>query len=394
MRAVTWIALKDLQQRLRDRSAIMLGIIAPLGLAFIFSLIVPDINNDFTVDLGVADLDGGAVTRPFIAGLADSGFVNVIEYPSRQAVVDAVDAGAAEAGLVVPAGFGNLVSTPGSGTCGAEGCTVATLEVIGHADRQTSAQIAQAIATQYSGSLTGVRVAVATAVAAGVTDIGAVQAAAATAAPAVSVVDVAAGSRQLDLNTFFAAGMAIFFLFFTVQFGVSSLIEERANGTMPRLLAAPIQWWHVVAGKALASFAVGVVAMTVLVVGSTFLIDANWGNPFGLALLTIAAVLSALGIMAVIATLAKTAEQAGNWQSIVAIVLGMLGGTFFPISQGPAFLARLASFTPHYWFMRGLGDMQGGGGVGGVVVPVLALLAFFVVAIAIAASRVKAMVGP
>ena len=44
-------------------------------------------------------------------------------------------------------------------------------------------------------------------------------------------------------------------------------------------------------------------------------------------------VLAALGIMGVIATLAKGPEQAANWQSIIAVVLGLLGGSFFPISQ-------------------------------------------------------------
>ena len=34
--------------------------------------------------------------------------------------------------------------------------------------------------------------------------------------------------------------MAVFFLFFTVQFGVTSLLEERNDGTLARLLAAPI----------------------------------------------------------------------------------------------------------------------------------------------------------
>jgi ABC-2 type transport system permease protein len=188
--------------------------------------------------------------------------------------------------------------------------------------------------------------------------------------------------------------MAVFFLFFTVQFGVSSLIEERSNGTMPRLLAAPVHWWHIAAGKGLASFALGIVAMTVLVAGSTLLIDADWGDPLGVALLVVTAVLAAIGIMAVIATLARTAEQAGNWQAIVAVVLGMIGGTFFPISQGPAFLARLSSLTPHYWFLRGLGDMQAGGGLGEALPAAAALLVFFVVAIAIAATRVKAMVRP
>jgi ABC-2 type transport system permease protein len=398
MRAALRIAQKDLRQRLRDRSAIVLGIIAPLGLAFIFSLIIPDAANDFSVELGVVDNDGGHLAEAFrtevLGSLEGQGFVIPTTYATESELREAVESGTAEAGLVIPSGFTAAVTAPGPGTCDANGCTAATLEVIGHVDRQTSAQITEAVAESFAGELTTVRVAVAAASAQGRTDLAEVATAAAETPALVGLDDMAAASRTLDLNTFFAAGMAIFFLFFTVQFGVSSLIEERSNGTMPRLLAAPVRWWHIVAGKGLASFALGIVAMTVLIVGSTLLIDANWGDPLGVALLVVTAVLAAIGIMAVIATLARTAEQAGNWQAIVAVVLGMMGGTFFPISQGPAFLARLSSLTPHYWFMRGLGDMQGGGGAAEVVPAAGALLVFFVLAIAVAATRVKAMVRP
>lgn len=397
MRAAWWIALKDLRQRLRDRSALMLGVIAPLGLAFIFALIIPDDAEDFSVDLGVVDADGGEtaliLVDDVIGDLERDGLFVVTRLADRDELVAAVEAGSAETGLVVPAGFTAAVNSSDPGSCSDDRCSAAIIEIVGHVDRQISAQIATAVASSFAGQLTGVRVAVAAALASGEANPAEVAASVAAAAPAITLAEQESGSRQLDISTFFAAGMAIFFLFFTVQFGVSSLIEERSNGTMPRLLAAPIQWWHIVAGKGLASFAMGVVAMTVLVLGSTMLIGADWGDPLGVALLVGAGVLAAIGIMAVIATLARTAEQAANWQAIVAVVLGLLGGTFFPISQGPAFLARLSSLTPHFWFMRGLGDMRAGGGLGDVLPALLALIGFFVVAIAIAATRVKKMVA-
>ncbi len=398
MGAAIRIAIKDLRQRIRDRSAIMLGVVAPLGLAFIFSLIIPDTTTDFTVSLGVVDEDGEAIAAVFVdevlPSIEDDGFLALVPIESREEAAAAVDSGDIDAAVIVPEGFSRAVAAPDPGTCEEEGCVAATLDVLGHVDRQTSAQITKAIAESFTGRLTAGRVATATAIATGSGNPATVAAAAATATPQVTVTDVVAGSKQLSLSTFFAAGMAIFFLFFTVQFGVSSLLEERTNGTMPRLLAAPIQWWHIVTGKALAAFVLGVVAMTVLIVGSTLFIGAKWGNAFGVGILVVAAVLSAIGIMAVIASLARTPEQASNWQAIIAVVLGMLGGTFFPVSQGPAFLARLSLLTPHAWFMRGLGDLGNGGGMGDALPAALAMVAFFVVAIAIAATRVRRMVAP
>jgi ABC-2 type transport system permease protein len=182
--------------------------------------------------------------------------------------------------------------------------------------------------------------------------------------------------------------MAVFFLFFTVQFGVTSLLEERNDGTMARLLAAPIGRSSILAGKLLTSFMLGLISMFVLVAATSLLFGASWGNPLGVAVLVVAAILSAMGIMAFIATFAKDAEQAANWQSVVAVVLGLFGGTFFPVSLAPGVLSRLTFIAPQAWFMRGLGDLRGGS-LSAVWVPALAMLGFAVVAGGIAMTRLR-----
>ena len=65
MRATLIIAAKDLAQRIRDRSAILLGLVAPLGLALIFSAIIPSDTESFEVNVGLVDQDGGVIAaRP------------------------------------------------------------------------------------------------------------------------------------------------------------------------------------------------------------------------------------------------------------------------------------------------------------------------------------------
>jgi ABC-2 type transport system permease protein len=180
--------------------------------------------------------------------------------------------------------------------------------------------------------------------------------------PAV-LVNSAAANKELSPETFYSAAMAILFLFLTVQFGVLGLLEERQLGTMSRLLAAPISRRSIVMGKALTSLVLGLVSMTVLVIGTTLLLGAEWGNSLGVAVMVVAGVIAAMGIMFVVAAFAKTPEQASNLQAIVAFVLAMLGGAFFPISQVGGLVAKLSLLTPHAWFLRGLGDLAGGGGV-------------------------------
>ncbi len=184
---------------------------------------------------------------------------------------------------------------------------------------------------------------------------------AAQAPPAVVLVDVEASLRQLSLPTYFSASMAILFLFFAAQIGMVSLFEERRQGTLARILAGPIRPQVILFGKTIGSFVLGIVSLALLVVATTLLIGADWGPPVGVAAVLVAAVTAAIGIATLITSFAKTAEAAGAANSAVAITLGILGGSFSPTSQAPEVMATIALFTPHGWFMRGLGDMQGAG---------------------------------
>ena len=139
----------------------------------------------------------------------------------------------------------------------------------------------------------------------------------------------------------------------------------------------------------------GVTAMTLLVVATTLLIGADWGPPLGVAAVTVAAVIAAIGIATLVTSFMKTAEAAGAANSAVAITLGILGGSFSPTSQAPEAMAVIALFTPHGWFMRGLGDMQG---TGAVVIDCLpsvgVLLAMGLITGAIGMARARRLVTP
>ncbi len=134
--------------------------------------------------------------------------------------------------------------------------------------------------------------------------------------------------------------------------------------------------------------------MLVLAVATTFMIGAQWGNPVGVGILMVCGVLSALGIMAVVAVVSRTPEQAANWQAIVAVGLGLLGGTFFPLSQGPRLLALFSKLTPHAWFLQGLGDLSAGGDLTSVITPALALVTFFVVTVGASMAFGKEVLAP
>jgi ABC-2 type transport system permease protein len=150
----------------------------------------------------------------------------------------------------------------------------------------------------------------------------------------------------------------------------------------------------ILAAKTLTSIVIGVVSMSVLVLATSLLLGAEWGDPVGVAVLVTSGVLAATAVTALVASLARTQEQAGNWQSIVALVLGMLGGAFFPVSQAGGLLATLSLATPHAWFLRGLGDLSAGEGPGSVLGAAGAMLLFAGIAGGLAVLRIGRLVRP
>ena len=358
MIAALRIAGKDLKLRVRDKSIFILGILAPLSLAFIFNLVFGGATEGTGLGLeyGMIDQDGSDISAAFTSVLegAESEDILTLEmYTGAGDADEAIDEGVIDAYFVIPSGLADAVRSN----------QAATISVVGNIDSPTSTQIAASFAERFSSGIATSQMAVATtANVAGVEVtpelIDSLTQDPATAASSFAFDDLSADTKQLDATTYFAAGMAAFFLFFTVQFGVTGLLEEQRDGTLARLMAAPIPRVAVIGGKGILSFALGVFSMAVLVVGTTFLMGAEWGAPLGVAVLVIAGVLAAVAIMGVVAGVAHTPEGAGNLGAIIAVILGMLGGTFFPIGATGGLLSNLTYITPHAWILRGLADLS------------------------------------
>ncbi|MGW6442636.1 ABC transporter permease [Lentzea sp. NPDC055074] len=389
MRHALLIALRDLRERARDRTAYVLALVLPLGLAGVFTLILGNIGGDGEVfRYAVADSDRGVVATTFtgevLHGAAASGAIEIRTASSAAEARAWVDEGEATAAFLLPEGLTEDVAAG----------RAARIEVVGDVDAPTGTQVARSLAEAYTGRLAAVRLAVAATVHSGVTTPPAeLVVEAAAALPSTVVAEDTTSRRQLDPKTQYSAGMAVFFLFFAVQSGVTGLLDERRTGTLARLLAAPVRRSSILAGKLLTSVVIGVLSTTVLIVASSLLMGARWGHPAGVGLLVLSGVLAATGAMAVVASLAKTAEQAGGWQAVVAIVLGALGGAFFPVAQAGRVLEVLSLVTPHRWFLRGLADLAGGG-VAAVLPSVAAMTAFAAVTGALALLLFRKVVRP
>jgi ABC-2 type transport system permease protein len=378
MRQLWTMTASDLRQRVRDRSVVIFALIVPLALMFVL-----DLTSGSASDPGL-DPVTVAVSAPSRDPLAATVVTAVTRLEGLDVTVDEVSAdeaaerarsGAAALGVVIPEGFGDAVRrgeavsvdvTEGDGS-GIESDIVLTVV------QGVLTQLSAGAVTAAAGAQVGVPAA----------EIEALAQAAATGASGVELTEGRAASEQLSTSGALVAGQAGLFLLFTVGFGVLGLVAEREQGTLARLRSMPMRPGLIVAAKGLVSYVLGVAATAVLLTAGSVLFDVSFGSPVAVAALVLCAVAAGTSLMFVIARVARTAEQASVLQSILALVLGIAGGAFFPLTT-TGFADTLVGLNPIAAFTRGLGITSGGGGVGDIGVPVAMMLGFAVVGLAVA----------
>ena len=374
MREIAVMTLADLRLRVRDRTVLIFGLLVPLGLMFVFNLV-------FTTDSG--DLELQPVTVAASAESTDSlasvllrtvTEVDVLEVTVRRVPEDdartAVADGKADVGLVVPPGFERDLQA-GRPT---------RVEVIEGDDAGLESDVLVAVVQATVERLHAGAVAAQAAAAAGVghEELAAVAQDAATRQTGLELVEGEASSEQLSSSGALVAGQAGLFLLFTVGFGVLALLAEREEGTLARLNSMPIRPGAVVTAKALSGFLLGVVATGVLLTAGSAMFGVDFGSLPSVAVLVLCAVAAATSLTFVVARVARTAEQANISQSIIAMVLGVAGGAFFPLAAS-GFLGQVLDLNPVAAMTRGLGITSGGGGLTDVAPQVGILLGFAVV---------------
>ena len=154
--------------------------------------------------------------------------------------------------------------------------------------------------------------------------------------PIVEVRKNIVGSSPDPVKTFFP-GIVTMFVLFAITLNARTLVEERKKGTLERLLTTRLTVGQIFLGKFLANTSRGFIQAFILLSLAYAVFQLFTPLSF-IAILVIALVFaattSALGLA--IASAARTEDQA-TWIAVFfTMVTVMLGGTFFPISEGSA----------------------------------------------------------
>lgn len=372
-RQLAAMVVNEVRGRFRDYSVLIYGIAVPLTLMTVLNVVLGPVSDPELSDIEVAI--GAEAEDPLAQGLtaALNGLSGLdVEVTVRQVRFEEAAALAenhtVDLAVLIPAGV-TTSSIHGTASqvevvVGGGGLTstvvVATVEAV--VDRANAGARAA-----WAGAYAGLNPSVLGTLAAGV----------ATAPAQLELQADQAPDEQLDASGTLVAGQAGLFLLFTVGFAVLSLLTERDQGTLARLHSMPMPRWSVIVAKATAGFALGVTSTAVLLTIGSLLFDVSLGSIPLIALMVVAASAAATSLTFIVARVVRTGEQANMVQSILAMVLGLAGGAFFPISAS-GFVATIIDLNPVAAFIRGIGIVAGGGGLTDLAAPLTILIGFAV----------------
>lgn len=186
-------------------------------------------------------------------------------------------------------------------------------------------------------------------------------------------------------------GFLIFFLMFTLTFGINEILNDKRLGTWSRVLSTPTRSWQLLGGHFLGTMFIGAIQVVLLVGFGYFFMGVQWGRaPLGVFLILFALIfaLTSLGLM--LAGFVQSNRQLQALYPVLIVSTSMLGGCMWPLEIVPDFMKTVAYFIPQGQAMMGLTDLiVRGAGIGETLVPLLSLLGMGIIFFSIGVTRVQ-----
>ncbi|MDX9993046.1 MAG: ABC transporter permease [Anaerolineales bacterium] len=401
MKKLFFIGLKDLKIIFRDRAALIFMLLAPflltLGLGFVtghFSGGSASGLSDIPVVL--VNLDQAQLGDALV-DLFQSEDLSTLLEPSEadspEAAYRFVDEDQAAAAIIIPAGFSASV-IPGEGALAAQNYSPDPLkiEVYANPSSPTSAGVIKSIVDEFISRVEEGRIQGTLRVLSisGVENMPPEQVqalaralfengefddeTASSAAIVLKKENQGPAAVEFDPLAYMAPGMALMFLMYTVSYGGRSILAERAQGTLPRLMISPTSATQILGGKVFGIFLTGVAQMGILILASALFFGVRWGDPLGMLVLILASVFGATGWGLLLTALSRSKAQVSNLGTAIMLIFGILGGTFIDLSQMPPFVRLISRITPNAWGLDGFTTLALGGGLPQLAGPITALL--------------------
>jgi len=154
------------------------------------------------------------------------------------------------------------------------------------------------------------------------------------------------------------AGTSVMMLLFSVAGIGGSLLDEKQEGMLKKLLCSPMHPNHILYGKMIYAIIISIVQLIIMFVYAWLVFDLDIMHHLPsivLMFFAIAYACSSFGI--VLTSFAKSRQQVQDYSTIIVLVMSGIGGSMIPLFVMPEFMQKIAVFSVNYWGIQGFYDI-------------------------------------
>lgn len=396
MRKIMLIARADLLQLFRDRTALIFMLALPFGLTLVTGFAFGDTTlRDIPVI--IVNQDHGPVGAALSRMFASEGLRPLLNVETM------TDADAARARLRADEAAAVILVPPLSDALPSDQPSTASITLITNPSRPVSSLIVRTILARFTdtlnlsfaaGSLVFQTLAEQNALPQEATALqtlgeawgaSAAQTFAQESAARITFVPLGETQRDFDPIAYFAPSMAIFTLMFTMTQGSNTLLEEREQWTLQRMLATPTRLSTILAGKLIGLWLGGGTQLAILLSASALLFGVSWGNPLAVGVVCFALIVAASSWGLLIAAFARTSSEARTLGVLISMIFGIAAGHFFPRTSLPPWLQQASRISPNAWGLDAFLTLLNGGTLSDILFHTTALFTMALILFGVAA---------
>jgi ABC-2 type transport system permease protein len=363
---------KEFIQTLRDRSTLMLMLSLPVIQLLLFGYAVHmSVDHIPTI---VADQSHDTASQAYVEAMVASGYFDVVGYvPDHASVVQAIDEGDAQAGIVIPPDF---VARVGRGDA-------QVLVLVDGSDLFTSQSAYNAATAVAEVHATGVLLER--------FERSGVITADQSLLPFDALVRILYNPNLTDLWFVIPGMCAMILQTQTIAMTTAAVVREREVGTIEQLLVTPILSTELMVGKVIPNIIIAIINMLTVLALGVFAFGVPFQGNFWLFFwLAFMYVFSGLGLGLLISTVSQNQQQAQQLNMAVALVGLLLGGFMFPRDAMPIGLRLIGNLFPLTYFIPiSRGIITKGIGIEFLWEQVVALAIYVILVMALASRAFK-----
>ena len=172
--------------------------------------------------------------------------------------------------------------------------------------------------------------------------------------PRIETIDVLGGKKNNPVIAMYAAGIAVMFLLFSATTASGSLLEERENSTLDRLLCSRLTMDQLLMGKWMYLTIVGIFQMVLMFTWGSLVFGIElWKHLEGFIALTVVTAGASSSFALFLASLCRTRTQLGWVSTIVILSMSALGGSMVPRYLMSESMQRAGMLTFNAWALEG-----------------------------------------